>query len=60
MGLGYRLATAVAVVVVCSCLASGRQELRITDAAWHTDYAKALAEARQTGKPLFVVFACLH
>jgi hypothetical protein len=27
---------------------------------WHTDYAKALAEARRTGKPLFVVITCRH
>jgi hypothetical protein len=27
---------------------------------WHTDYAKALAEARRSGKPLFVVFTCRH
>jgi hypothetical protein len=26
------------------------------EAAWQTDYAKALAEARQTGKPIFAVF----
>ncbi len=25
---------------------------------WHTDYARARAEARRTGKPLFVVFRC--
>ena len=25
---------------------------------WLTDYAKARALARQTGKPLFVVFRC--
>jgi hypothetical protein len=23
---------------------------------WHTDHAKALAEARHTGKPIFAVF----
>jgi hypothetical protein len=27
---------------------------------WDTDYAKALAEARRTGKPLFVVITCRH
>ena len=27
-------------------------------AGWHTDYAAARAEARRTGKPLFVVFRC--
>ena len=25
---------------------------------WHTDYAAARAEARRTGKPLFVTFRC--
>ena len=27
---------------------------------WHTDYAKALAESRRSGKPLFVVITCRH
>jgi hypothetical protein len=25
---------------------------------WHTDYAAAKAEARRTGKPIFLVFRC--
>ena len=25
---------------------------------WHTDYAAARAEARRTGKPIFLVFRC--
>jgi len=25
---------------------------------WHTDYATAKAEAKRTGKPLFVAFRC--
>jgi hypothetical protein len=25
---------------------------------WHTDYAAARAEAKRTGKPLFVVLRC--
>jgi hypothetical protein len=25
---------------------------------WHTDYASAVAEAKRTGKPLFVAFRC--
>jgi hypothetical protein len=50
----------LAAVALYCCWASGQQELRLADAAWHTDYDKALAEARQSGKPLFVVFACLH
>jgi hypothetical protein len=28
--------------------------------SWHTDYAGARQLARQTGKPLFVVFRCEH
>jgi len=60
MRLGYRLAITLAVVVACCCLASAWQDIRSPDAAWHIDYGKALAEARQSGKPLFVVFACLH
>jgi hypothetical protein len=27
---------------------------------WVTDYARGLAVARATGKPLFVVFRCEH
>ena len=33
-------------------------ELSAQPAAWRTDYAKAKAEAKRTGKPLFVVFRC--
>jgi hypothetical protein len=25
---------------------------------WHTDYQSARAEARRTGKPIFLVFRC--
>jgi hypothetical protein len=25
---------------------------------WHTDYEKATAEAKRTGKPIFLVFRC--
>lgn len=25
---------------------------------WHTDYPSARAEARRTGKPIFLVFRC--
>ena len=25
---------------------------------WHTDYAAARAEAKRTGKPIFLVFRC--
>ncbi len=55
-----RFVAAVTVAVAFCCLVSGGQDLRKPDAAWHDSYAKGLAEARQTGKPLFVVLACLH
>jgi hypothetical protein len=60
MRLGYRIVSTLAAVFACCCLATGRQDLRSPDAAWHTDYAKGLAQARETGKPLLIVFACLH
>jgi hypothetical protein len=60
MRLFCRMLSTLAVVIGCCCLASGRQDLRNPDAAWLTDYAKGLAMARETGKPLLIVFACLH
>jgi hypothetical protein len=29
-----------------------------TKFGWHTDYAAALAAAKRTGKPIFLVFRC--
>jgi hypothetical protein len=60
MPLVYRLSAMMAVAVVSCCFVFAQQDARNPDAAWHTDYAKALEEARKTGKPLFVTFACLH
>jgi hypothetical protein len=37
-------------------LAAGAPE----EPRWHEDYEQARAEARRTGKPLFVVFRCRH
>jgi hypothetical protein len=34
-------------------------EARAQAPPWRTDYAAARAEARRTGKPLFVVFRCV-
>jgi hypothetical protein len=52
---------AVFIVAAISCwFAFGRQDFRTPEGAWHDDYAKALAEAKQTGKLLFVVITCPH
>jgi hypothetical protein len=34
------------------------QKVNPKSTGWHTDYAAARAEARRTGKPLFVAFRC--
>jgi hypothetical protein len=47
-------------VVLCTAGAADAQP-RKTDPAkfgWHTDYAAAKAEAKRTGKPIFLVFRC--
>jgi hypothetical protein len=51
MPFGRWLATFVLMIPV-----AGWQTPADPEAAWQTDYAKALAEARQTGKPIFAVF----
>jgi hypothetical protein len=47
-------------VLVSLILAAPAFAQRVTPKAtgWHTDYAAARAEARRTGKPLFVAFRC--
>ena len=51
--------------LVLSALLHGRRlgmrPARKLDAArygWHTDYAAGKAEAKRTGKPIFLVFRC--
>jgi hypothetical protein len=34
------------------------QKVNPKGTGWHTDYASAKAEAKRTGKPLFVAFRC--
>jgi hypothetical protein len=60
MHLLCRVVITASLTLACCCLVGGGQDLRPQDAAWHSDYAKALAESRQSGKPLFIVLACLH
>ena len=50
-----RIAVVVSLVVVSSAFA---QKGNPKATGWHTDYATARAEARRTGKPLFVTFRC--
>ena len=53
--LRMRTAVIVSLVVASSALA---QKGNPKAAGWHTDYATARAEAKRTGKPLFVTFRC--
>jgi hypothetical protein len=38
--------------------AAAPQPLDPAQYGWHADYASATAEARRTGKPIFLVFRC--
>ena len=53
--LRMRTAVVVSLVIVSSAFA---QKVNPTATGWHTDYATARAEAKRTGKPLFVAFRC--
>ena len=46
--------TTTALLVAGCCLFAGQQPA--AEPPWHTDYAKALAESRQSGKPIFALF----
>lgn len=47
------------VVGLCSwATATGVQKLEPARYGWFNDYAAARAEARRTGKPIFLVFRC--
>jgi hypothetical protein len=50
-----RITVVVALAVVSSAFAQ-KGDPKAT--GWHTDYATARAEAKRTGKPLFVAFRC--
>jgi hypothetical protein len=41
-------------------IAEAQPPLKVDPAkyGWHTDYAAAKAEAKRTGKPIFLVFRC--
>lgn len=57
----------VALVAAATFLAAVAPAVAVANAAapqpaarygWHTDYAAARAEAKKTGKPIFLVFRC--
>ena len=50
-----RCAVLVSLLLTAPALA---QKVNPKATGWHTDYAAARAEARRTGKPLFVTFRC--
>ena len=50
-----RIAVVVSLVVVSAAFA---QKVNPKSNGWHSDYATARAEAKRTGKPLFVAFRC--
>jgi hypothetical protein len=46
----------VAALIVAAPVFAQRSNPKAT--GWYTDYASAKAEAKRTGKPLFVAFRC--
>jgi len=46
------------VLLVLAGTVNARPPLDAAKFGWHTDYAAAKAEAKRTGKPLFLVFRC--
>jgi hypothetical protein len=50
-----RIAVVVSLIVAAPLFA---QKVNPKATGWYTDYASARAEARRTGKPLFVAFRC--
>ena len=53
------ICAALSMPTLC-CLLDARQTAVNPTIVWHEDYIKALKVSRQTNKPLFVVFCCLH
>jgi len=50
-----RCAVLISLILAAPALA---QRVNPKATGWHTDYAAARAEAKRTGKPLFVAFRC--
>ena len=52
-----RTLPAVALLLLAPAAAAA-QPVSAAKFGWHADYAAARAEARRTGKPIFLVFRC--
>lgn len=46
------------VLLLTAAAAPGQPDRAAVRHGWHTDYDAAKAEARRTGKPIFLVFRC--
>jgi hypothetical protein len=53
-----RVLVASALMLVPAAAAAQPRKLDPAKFGWHTDYEAAKAEARKTGKPIFLVFRC--
>ncbi|MDB5384473.1 MAG: hypothetical protein JWM11_119 [Planctomycetaceae bacterium] len=49
-----------AFVMLCLLIQAAGVSAQTQVAGWHTDLASACKLARETGKPLFVVFRCVR
>jgi hypothetical protein len=53
-----RLFVSLAALTLFGATAPAQTGKLVTKYGWHTDYDAARAEARRTGKPIFLVFRC--
>ena len=53
-----RVLAGLALVLVPASAASAPPKFDAAKLGWHSDYAAATAEAKRTGKPIFLVFRC--
>jgi hypothetical protein len=53
-----RLLAGFSVLLLATAAAPAQTGKAAAKFGWHTDYDAAKAEARRTGKPIFLVFRC--
>jgi hypothetical protein len=54
----HRVLAAFAIVLCAGVADAQPRKLDPAKYGWHADYAAARAEAKRTGKPIFLVFRC--
>jgi hypothetical protein len=54
----HRVLAAFAVLLLAGVADAHPPKLDAAKFGWHSDYATAKAEAKRTGKPIFLVFRC--